>query len=79
VKLKKGDKRLLDLLVLVPERSQLFIRSRNETLSIVAVRVRNKNRSPAKIRRWQLPFTLAAMDVSNKDSSRLKWRNALLD
>jgi hypothetical protein len=33
------------------KRSQLFIRSHNETFSVVAVRVRNPDRSPVGINR----------------------------
>jgi hypothetical protein len=33
------------------KRSQLFIRTHNETLSIVAVRICNPDRSPLKIHR----------------------------
>jgi hypothetical protein len=49
----------------------------NEPLSIVAMSVSNPDRSPARIQHCQLPFTRDVMHVSNRDSSRLKWRNAL--
>jgi hypothetical protein len=56
------------------KRSQLFIRTHNETLSVIAMRVSNENRSPLGIHGWHTSparpssATLAEANFRNIDS-----------